>query len=247
MLPTDNDTRKLEKKEKSETEDKIEEKLNDIKEKMNVEEEEKIEENKELIENKKKEDKNNDNKISEKEKVEEKVIIKNEETISKDVKKEESPFLFTASNETLQTKLDASTVSEAISIDKENTIFQSDCNLFRYVPGKPTLEARGVGKIFITRVVESNLYKLVMNRDKINRLGCNHYISPIEELKDHSTVSNLCIWHTSTDTCEKDAKLNPNQTFALRIKEDEDFKMFKEKYDFAREHNGKEIEKNKFD
>ncbi|KAM0677416.1 Ran GTPase-activating protein 1, partial [Conglomerata obtusa] len=157
------------------------------------------------------------------------IVCKNEITTKQPASintKEESPFLSSIStekkgtfNETIKQKLQATnSTAEIDGQNNKNVIFSADCNLYRFVVGKTTLEARGVGKIFIVKVEESGLYKLVMNRDKINRLGCNHYISPLVELQPHSKINDLWIWHTFTDTCDKDAKLDAKQTFAVRIK-----------------------------
>ncbi|KAM0679214.1 Ran GTPase binding protein Sbp1 [Binucleata daphniae] len=247
MLPTDTDQQKIteEEKNKEKTESKIKEKLEEIEKKI-VDEKKKEEEivdekntetDKEKNTEADKETNNEENKDAQK--------VAQENIIENSVKNA-SPFLTSAILESedkdkLKSKLESVTQDEVEG--KKDVIFEANCKLYRFVPETAEFKTRGVGKIYINKVEETNLYKIVMNRDKINRIACNHYISPCADLSPHKNIKNLWIWHTFTDSSDQDAKLDPKQTFAVLIKDEKEYNAFKEKYDWAKEYNTQNYKK----
>lgn len=216
MLPTDSDTKKIQ-DENNGVKKKLEETKQEIREQEHSEQ------------------------IVSENKTEEPIIdIAPKKEDDQNQTKEESPFLKTTyqtNTESLEQKFEKTEDLDENDLSKMKKIFESKCVLYRYVEGKTELEQRGTGRIYIILVEEANLYKIMMVRDKIKRLGCNHYISPLFSLSPHEKTKNVWIWSTLTDTCEEDSKLDPKQTYVARFKNSEICEEFKSRYEEAQNHN----------
>lgn len=217
MLPTDSDIRKNESvketEEKEELRQKKDEKTN---QKHNGED------------NSTKSDDQKDIKVKEKE-------IKETETTSANAQSPintESPFLKT-------------TVAQDKSDDNEQepikAEFSSLASLYQFDAEKKEFKQRGVGKIYIE--MGDSLSRIFLIREKINRLACNHYISPLSNLVPYGKNDNTFLWNCLEDTVED--KVTKNVTFAVRFKEKETAALFKEKYAEAQKRNEEKIKEKK--
>jgi Ran-binding protein 1 len=117
-------------------------------------------------------------------------------------------------------------------------LFDSKCKLYRMKENEWC--QRGEGKIYILKQSSSELYKVVMVREKVWRLGCNHYVDPKFDLVPHRS-KNSWIWSTLGDTCKGDIKSDSSQSFVASFQNNETFKKFEEVYNSAKEKNCKYI------
>lgn len=128
---------------------------------------------------------------------------------------------------------------EEEQLGKLEKIFGAPCSMYRYNSDKGEYEQRGEGKIYIVIVPEKNLFKIMMIRSKVKRLGCNHYVSPMTTLTPHVKRENVWIWTTLNDTTEGDSKLASKQTYCVRFTDSDNSKLFELNFKRAQEHNGK--------
>ncbi|ELQ76752.1 Ran-binding protein RANBP1, RanBD domain protein [Trachipleistophora hominis] len=129
--------------------------------------------------------------------------------------------------------------SSAINTEQDKNIhFKATCQLFMFSENTGAIEQRGDGIIYIKMVEKHKLYKLTMVRDRIYKLGCNHFILPIGKLHAHKTSANTFIWHTKNDKCDDDVK-SEKRTFVVKFGCGEDAERFESKYGYAMGENAK--------
>lgn len=170
-------------------------------------------------------------------------LITKEDTNIKVTEDEKSPFLAgNYSSNVIEQPIELKDDEyEEEQLNKLDKIFGAQCTMYRYDPVKLKYEERGVGKIYIVSVAETNLYKIMMVRSKVKRLGCNHYVSPLTPLQPHDKCKNAWLWTTLNDTCEGDSKLSSKQTLCVRFTSSDDSKLFEMKFKYAQDHNEKNI------
>lgn len=126
---------------------------------------------------------------------------------------------------------------EDVDQSDADTIFKRSCHLYLYSNKTKVIEERGDGNAYIKKVPEKQLYKLVMVRNKLCKLGCNHFIFPVGKLYKHKK-KNTFIWMSKSDRCDDD-KENMERTFIIRFDKDDDAVLFEEKYKYAIDENVK--------
>ncbi|KAG0418935.1 Ran-specific GTPase-activating protein 1 [Dictyocoela roeselum] len=162
-------------------------------------------------------------------------VIKNEEDKPELVKKEEI-------KEEVENDDKNNNVSKQSTEEEGKSLFTASCKLFRYDSAKEEIKGRGSGQVHILHVPESNLYKILMVREFLKRLGCNHYINcPLEV---HPKYDHTYMWSTSSDKID-DIGGSEEQTFIIKFKNREDAEGFEKAYAEAREANVKELSKRK--
>ncbi|KAF7682594.1 Ran-specific GTPase-activating protein 1 [Astathelohania contejeani] len=173
-------------------------------------------------------------------KPENKCTINSESTFDKSsIPIRESPFLKspTSSNPTI--------TQEEIPEERLGEVkFQGPCKLFRMSTKTNRLEQRGVGVIYICRTDENTMYRVVMVRDKIMKLGCNHYIEAWSDIRPHKTAENTWVWCTTCDKCD-DVASEPNQTYVVKFKNNELSEKFKNEFEAALRKNNEYLNKKK--
>ncbi|ELA47933.1 hypothetical protein VCUG_00516 [Vavraia culicis subsp. floridensis] len=122
--------------------------------------------------------------------------------------------------------------------DGKIVIFKASCQLFMFSEKTGAIEQRGEGPIYIKKVEKRNLFKLAMVREKIYKLGCNHFIFPIGKLHRHKTSANTFIWLTKSDKCDDDAK-SEERTFVVKFGNGEEAVRFEDRYEYAMDENVK--------
>ncbi|KAI5169531.1 hypothetical protein PAEPH01_0794 [Pancytospora epiphaga] len=123
---------------------------------------------------------------------------------------------------------------------KDRSIFNTVAKVYFKDPKTNKLENRGEGKFAIVKDT-AGLYKILMVRDKVMLMGCNHYIAKSCPLVRATQVPRSWIWIALDD--KSDAEVNePKTTYFATFKTEEDFEMFSKKYSEAGEANAKTVE-----
>ncbi|EPR77663.1 RAN-specific GTPase activating protein [Spraguea lophii 42_110] len=163
---------------------------------------------------------------------------KEKDDINKDNKQEDKDI---QNNEEKNVETDTKTEKKDDKLsDREelsgNDIFKEKCKLFRFDKKRNKVEQRGIGYIFISFVEEKKMYKITMVRDKIYKLGCNHFIEENMDLTAHQTAENTWMWQTRGDVCD-DGIDDPSQTYIVKFNDEENYKDFKDKFEEAKQKN----------
>ena len=100
------------------------------------------------------------------------------------------------------------------SSDEGDTLFENRCKLFRYDQPSKQWKERGVGNIRIFKPLSNKKPRIIMRRDQILKLCCNHYIT--NDMKLLPKDNDRCwIWHSYSDYSEEFAK---DEKFAVKFK-----------------------------
>ncbi|XP_067670560.1 uncharacterized protein [Haliotis asinina] len=102
--------------------------------------------------------------------------------------------------------------------------------LFRFVRESNQWKERGVGDMKILKQGDDK-YRMLMRRDQVHKVACNHLIAPDMVLSPMATSERAWCW-TAQDYAENQAKV---ELFALRFKTEEQAKQFKKKFEEALE------------
>ncbi|TBU08152.1 Ran-specific GTPase-activating protein 1 [Hamiltosporidium magnivora] len=124
---------------------------------------------------------------------------------------------------------------------KGEILFRGNCKLFRMNESK--VVTRGVGKIYITKGESNGMVRIVMVRDKLMKLGCNHFIEPWSEILGHEIHENTWVWSTIGDTIDEIS--DKQQTYIVKFKEDKEAKGFKDSFEIGKENNRVVLESKK--
>ncbi|KAK1347882.1 Ran-specific GTPase-activating protein 1 [Hamiltosporidium tvaerminnensis] len=124
---------------------------------------------------------------------------------------------------------------------KGEILFRGNCKLFRMNESK--VVTRGVGKIYITKGESNGMVRIVMVRDKLMKLGCNHFIEPWSEILGHEIHENTWVWSTIGDTIDEVS--DKQQTYIVKFKEDKEAKGFKNSFEIGKENNRVVLESKK--
>ncbi|XP_067668351.1 ran-specific GTPase-activating protein-like [Haliotis asinina] len=101
--------------------------------------------------------------------------------------------------------------------------------LFRFVRESNQWKERAVGDMKIIK--QDDKYRMLMRRDQVRKVACNHLIDPNMVLSPMATSETTWCW-TAQDYAENEAKI---EQFALRFKTEELAKQFKKKFDEVQE------------
>ena len=109
--------------------------------------------------------------------------------------------------------------------ESEEQLFCERAKLYRYDPNSKQWKERGIGNMTIMKNRESGKSRLVMRREQVLKLCCNHVILPTMQLNPMVGGGNACRWFTPCDFSEEESK--PEQ-LAIRFKRKEQADSFQE-------------------
>ena len=96
--------------------------------------------------------------------------------------------------------------------------------LFRLDAKTKSWKERGVGKMKLQEYPQSGKYRLLMRRDQILKVCCNHYLAPDMKISFHLGSLKSLMWFTPSDLSEETAR---PETFALKFSKAETAQQFK--------------------
>ena len=111
--------------------------------------------------------------------------------------------------------------------DDADTLFSHRAKLFRFDVTSKQWKERGVGDMKILKHRETEKVRMIMRRDQILKICCNHHITADMSLKPGSS-EKLWIWFTPSDYSDETPK--PEQ-LQIRFKHAETAKEFKKVFD----------------
>ena len=115
--------------------------------------------------------------------------------------------------------------------ENEECVFTHRAKLYRYDKEVKMWKDRGIGNIKILRHKASNKGRILMRREQVLKLCCNHYIIPGMTLKPGSFPGRSWVWLTSADCSEEVAQ---PETLGVKFKDPEIASDFKNTfYTFA--------------
>ena len=107
--------------------------------------------------------------------------------------------------------------------EEEECLFSHRAKLYRFNDGQ--WKERGVGDIKILRNRVTERSRVVMRRDQILKICCNHLITPEMSLQKNISSEKTRTWKTLSDFAEETAK---EEIFSVRFKHVEMAKTFEE-------------------
>ena len=107
----------------------------------------------------------------------------------------------------------------------EDQLFCERAKLFRFDPNTKQWKERGIGNMTIMKNRQSRKSRLVMRREQVLKLCCNHVILPEMEFNPMSEGGNAWRWFTPCDFSDEEPK--PEQ-LAIRFKKKEQADSFRE-------------------
>ena len=115
--------------------------------------------------------------------------------------------------------------------ENEEVIFKIRSKLFRYSKELGEWKERGTGDVRILKHKTTSKIRLLMRREKTLKICLNQYVSPQAELQENVGSDRSWVWQgVDYADGEKD-----EATLAIRFKDSNSAKLFKEAYDSARE------------
>ena len=109
--------------------------------------------------------------------------------------------------------------------ESEDQLFCERGKLFRFDPNSKQWKERGIGNMTVMKNRQSGKSRLVMRREQVLKLCCNHVILPEIELNPMSEGGNAWRWFTPCDFSDEEPK--PEQ-LAIRFKKKEQADSFRE-------------------
>lgn len=126
---------------------------------------------------------------------------------------------------------------EPVEVDsgetEETEIYTQRCKLYRYYAPTPEWKERGLGDVRMLKHNESNIIRVLLREEKTMKLRMNHFVHPDVELRANQGSDRSWTW-ACTDYASGEAV---QETFAIRFKNEEIAKAFKDEHDKARAAN----------
>lgn len=119
--------------------------------------------------------------------------------------------------------------------ETDTVFFTSPISLYRYNFKEKAWAMRGKGKIRVSLEPKTNKYRVMHIREKIYKLGCNHFITDAADLEKYVLAENAWTWTTLGDDCGDG--LGPMQKFIAKFPGEEDFREFERIFKEGKEHN----------
>ncbi|XP_065210965.1 E3 SUMO-protein ligase RanBP2-like [Planococcus citri] len=110
----------------------------------------------------------------------------------------------------------------------QEVLYKERCKLYRYT-GEEWKE-RGVGNMKILRDPVSGYVRLLMRREQVRKVCCNHRLLKEYELKQHKTTDKAWTW-CAQDYSENELK---NETFCVKFKHTELANAFRDAFNRAK-------------
>ena len=115
--------------------------------------------------------------------------------------------------------------------EDETEMFKHRAKLFRLDKEAQMWKERGIGDIRILTNMNTKRSRLVMRRDVILKLCCNHFILKEMKMEPNSGSDKSLVWYTPQDCSDEDPK---PETLAIRFKTAEICSNFHEAFEKAR-------------
>ena len=112
--------------------------------------------------------------------------------------------------------------------ENEDCLFTYKAKLFRYDGSLKVWKDRGIGVIKILKNKTSGKGRVLMRREQILKLCCNHYIVPGMTLRPGSYADRSWVWFTSADLSEDTPQ---EETLCVKFKYAETASEFKKTFD----------------
>ena len=80
-----------------------------------------------------------------------------------------------------------------------DTMFCQRSKLYRFDLDKSAWKERGMGELKIMRHRNTGQVKLIMRRDQVLKICCNHTLTPDMRVQPMSSSEKACVWFTSAD------------------------------------------------
>ena len=109
--------------------------------------------------------------------------------------------------------------------ESERKLFCERAKLYRWDPNSKQWKERGIGNITVMKNSESGKSRLVMHREQVLKLCCNHVILPTMQLNPMLGGGNAWRWFTPCDFSEDEPKA---EQLAIRFKKKEQADSFQE-------------------
>lgn len=112
--------------------------------------------------------------------------------------------------------------------EEEEVMFKHRAKVYRYDPDTKQWKERGVGDIKILFHPDKKTYRVLLRRDQVHKIACNHYINLEQQLKPLSSSETALTWF-AMDYCEgsEEGKMeNLAVKFKLADTKDEFQKVF---------------------
>ena len=114
--------------------------------------------------------------------------------------------------------------------EDEEVMFSSRAKLYRYDKEVLAWKERGIGTLKILHNAERGRSRILMRREVLHKICANHFITDNMKLKEKKDTANAWLWNTFADFSEEISK--PEQ-LAVRFKTQDDFLLFKKKFEQA--------------
>ena len=112
--------------------------------------------------------------------------------------------------------------------EDEELMFSSRAKLYRYDKEISAWKERGIGTMKILYNSETGRSRILMRREAVHKICANHFITDDMKLTDKKGTANAWIWNTFADFSEE---LSKPEQLAVKFKSQEDFLLFKEKFE----------------
>ena len=99
--------------------------------------------------------------------------------------------------------------------ENAEVLFNERAKLFRYDSKTKQFKERGIGNIKILKYLDTGRIRILMRREQILKLCCNHYIAAGMKIDNHLGNEKALIWHTSADYSES---IGTQEQFVVRFK-----------------------------
>ena len=115
--------------------------------------------------------------------------------------------------------------------ESDETLFSHRAKLYRFDSTLKQWKERGVGNIKIVKNAHTNKARVLMRRDQIRKVCCNHAILPDMSLTPNQGSDKSWVWYTPCDFCDEVAK---PEKLAVRFKYPDKAAQFKEVFDMCK-------------
>ena len=112
--------------------------------------------------------------------------------------------------------------------ETDDVLFSERAKLFRFDNKTNSWKERGVGNIKVLKNKVNGKSRLLMRRDQVLKICCNHYITPKTTLIPMQSSIKSWTWYTSCDFSDGESQA---EKFAVRFKHQDSADKFKEKVD----------------
>lgn len=117
--------------------------------------------------------------------------------------------------------------------ETDEIVFSATAVLYRYQIEAQNWVGRGKGKLRVSLVPTSNKYRILQIREKVFKLGCNHYVENQTLLTKYPLAEHAWIWTTFGDDCGDG--LDKTQKYLARFNTAEEAEQFNAAIEKGRE------------